>query len=120
MVARTKSKIACFAGPSFHDGSNPPGVCAGAETGRSGADNAGSSANVESRTRRLIPEGFMFDSEAAGQLLDGGFLSFSMACSTEKLPGFCWGGNCLKLSRCCATSDCAGTSTKAWSTNHRT
>jgi hypothetical protein len=22
-------------------------------------------------------------------LLDSGFLSFSMACSTEKLPGFC-------------------------------
>jgi hypothetical protein len=70
MVARTKSKIACFAGPSFHDGSNPPGVCAGAETGRSGPDNAGSSANVESRTRRLIPEegaiDFMFDPDAAG------------------------------------------------------
>jgi hypothetical protein len=70
MVARTKSKIACFVGPSFHDGSNPPGVCAGAETGRSAPDNAGSSANVESRTRRLIPEegaiGFMFDSDAAG------------------------------------------------------
>jgi hypothetical protein len=70
MVARTKSKIACFAGPSFHDGSNRPGVCVGAETGRIGPDNAGSSANVESRTRRLIPGegaiGFIFDSDAAG------------------------------------------------------
>jgi hypothetical protein len=24
MVARTKSKIACFAGPAFHDGGSPP------------------------------------------------------------------------------------------------
>ena len=39
---------------------------------------------------------------------------------TEKEPGLWRGGNCLKLSRCCATSDCAGTSTKACSTNHRT
>ena len=68
MVARTKSKIACFAGPSFHDGSRPPGaaVCAGADAERNGADKAGSIANVESRTRRLIPEdrmvGFMLGS----------------------------------------------------------
>ena len=32
-----------------------------------------------------------------------------MACSTEKLPGFWRGGNCWKLTRCCATSACAGT-----------
>src|SRR5262245_3481327 len=68
MVARTKSKIACFAGPSFHDGSKlPPGVavCAKAETGSSGPQNVASSTNVESRTRRLIPQdgaiGCMFD-----------------------------------------------------------
>ena len=43
MVARTRSEIACFAGPSFHDGNSPPGaaVCAGAEAGRNGADKAG-------------------------------------------------------------------------------
>jgi hypothetical protein len=58
MVARTKSKIACFAAPSFHDGNRPPdvAVCAGADAARNGADKAGSVANVESRTRRLIPE----------------------------------------------------------------
>src|SRR6516165_5663757 len=66
MVARTKSKIACFAGPSFQDGSKPPAVavCAGAETGRSGPKSVARSANVESRTRRFIPEegaiGLMF------------------------------------------------------------
>ena len=30
-----------------------------------------------------------------------------MACSTEKLPCFWRGGNCWKLTRCCATSDCS-------------
>jgi hypothetical protein len=47
-----------FAAPSFHDRSSPHGaaVCAGAEAGRNGADKAGSVANAESRTRRLIPE----------------------------------------------------------------
>src|SRR5215831_505781 len=112
MAERTKSKIACFAGPSFHEGSKPPpgvAVCAKAKTGRSGPDNAGRSASVESRTRRSIPEegaiGCMFDLDAAGKLLDGGFLSFFMACSTEKLlpPGAA--GNCRKLTRCCATSE---------------
>src|SRR5215471_20974176 len=52
---RTKSKIACFAAPSFHDGSTPPGACANAATG-SVADKIGSVARVESRTRRLIRE----------------------------------------------------------------
>ena len=42
------------------------------------------------------------------QLLDGGFLSFSMACSTEKQPGLWRGGNCSKLSRCCATRPAPG------------
>src|SRR5215468_1312621 len=53
VVPRTKSKIACFAGPSFHDGSKPPpgvAVCAKAETGSRGPDKAGSSASVESKT----------------------------------------------------------------------
>src|SRR5262245_48931052 len=59
MVARTKSKIACFAGPSFHDGNRPTdgANCADADRGPSAADIAGSIANVESKTRRLIPEG---------------------------------------------------------------
>src|SRR5262249_4548602 len=72
-----------FAGPSFHEGSKPPpgvAVCAKAKTGRSGPDNAGRSASVESRTRRWIPEegaiGCMFDLDAAGKLLDGGFQMF--------------------------------------------
>src|SRR5215510_4178308 len=32
-----------------------------------------------------------------GQLLDGGFLNFSMACSTEKLPSRWRDGTCWKL-----------------------
>jgi hypothetical protein len=46
-------------GPAFQDGSKPlsaVAVWASAEVGRSGPYNAGSEANVESRTRRLIPE----------------------------------------------------------------
>ena len=39
---------------------------------------------------------------------------------TRDLPGFWRGGNCWKLTRCCPTSACAGTSTKACSTNHLT
>src|SRR5262245_11974155 len=75
MVARTKSKIACFGGPSFQDASKPPpdiAVCASPETGRSSPNNAGSNASVEMRTRRVAPEegaiGFMFDSHAAGSI----------------------------------------------------
>jgi hypothetical protein len=72
VVVRTKSKIACFAGPSFQDGSKSPAlaVCASADMETSGADNAGSNASVESRARRLMPEedaiGCMFDLHAAG------------------------------------------------------
>ena len=68
VLTRTKCKIACFAGPSFQDGSTPLDVCAGAETGRSGPHNAGSNASIESRTRRLTPEEgaieFIFDFDA--------------------------------------------------------
>jgi hypothetical protein len=68
MVARTKSKIACFAALSFHDGSGPPAaaVCAGAETGRRVPAATGSIARVESMARRLMPAeaaiGFMVSS----------------------------------------------------------
>src|SRR5262245_25247392 len=52
--------IACFAAPSFHDGITPT-VCAGTAVEKSGADRTGSIANVETRTRRSMPddEGFM-------------------------------------------------------------
>ena len=66
VVACTNATSACLAGPSVHDGSAPPGgtVCADAETEKSGANHAGSTANVESRARRLTPKegmlGFMF------------------------------------------------------------
>src|SRR5262249_46237350 len=72
VVTRTKSKIACFAGPSLHDGSKSPAiaVCASAEKETSGADNAASNASAESRARRLTPEEgaieFMFDPVLAG------------------------------------------------------
>ena len=79
MVARTKSKIACFAAPSFHDGSSPPGaaVCAGADAERNGVDKAGSVAKVASRTRRLIPE--------------NGLLGFTLVSSqTFDVEANCW------------------------------
>src|SRR5208282_5866571 len=41
-----------------------------------------------------------------------------MAWSTEKLPGFCRGGNSWKDWMCCATIACAGTKTKRCSMNH--
>jgi hypothetical protein len=56
VVSRTKSRIACFAGPSFHDGSAPleVAVCADAEMDASGAEKTGTNANVESRARRSM------------------------------------------------------------------
>ena len=56
VVARTKSTIACFAGPSFHDGSGPPGVavCAGADAGRERYGQVPeATAMIESRARRF-------------------------------------------------------------------
>ncbi len=47
----TKSVIDVLVGPSFHDGSPSACACAGME--RSGPIRAGSTASVESRTRRL-------------------------------------------------------------------
>src|SRR5262245_1715584 len=89
MVARTKSKIACFAAPSFHEGNRPTNGanCADADRGPSAADIAGSIANVESKTRRLTPEGLSSGFTLAPftlrddtlVALDSGFLSFSMA-----------------------------------------
>src|SRR5271170_3604638 len=54
VVVRTKSRIACFAGPSFHDGSAAVdvAVCADAETDKNRAHIAGRSAKVEMRARR--------------------------------------------------------------------
>src|SRR6185436_20229468 len=51
--------MACFAAPSFHDGNGLPsaGACAAAGMEWSSPDRAGSMANVESMTRRLIPDG---------------------------------------------------------------
>ena len=58
VVHRTKSRIACFAGPSFHEGSAALEVvvCADAGAVNSGTDKAGSSAIVESKARQSIPE----------------------------------------------------------------
>src|ERR1700733_12368094 len=61
VVSRTKSRIACLADPSFHDGNGPlEAVSADAETDKGGADRAGSNANVVSRVRRSMPERRMF------------------------------------------------------------
>jgi hypothetical protein len=58
VTAVTKSTIDCFAAPSFHDGSGAVdiAVCARTKLGSSDADKAGSTARLESRTRRLNPE----------------------------------------------------------------
>ena len=95
MVVRMKSKIACFAGPSLHDGSKSfvVAVCARVDTGSSGPDNAGSNANVESRTRRLTPEqgAIGFTLEIVGSCLHGG-------CSLGLPPlGYC-PSRCLSIS----------------------
>src|SRR5580704_4301740 len=62
VTAATKFRIACFAAPSFHEGSGLPvvTVCADAETGRSAPGKAGSIAKVESSVRRLSPEKKLF------------------------------------------------------------
>src|SRR6185312_4604453 len=58
VVARTKSRIACFAGPSFHDASGDPPdvVCAWASVGGHEADRTGSTARLETNVRRSIPD----------------------------------------------------------------
>src|SRR5882757_1003077 len=58
VMSRTKSRIACFAGPSFQDGSAAVGVvpCADTWVGKNGADKAGSNASVESNARRSMTE----------------------------------------------------------------
>ena len=51
VVARTKSTIACLAGPSFHDGSRHSTPWSAQRGDRKvGADKAGSTANVETET----------------------------------------------------------------------
>src|SRR5271170_8164287 len=75
VVTRTKSRIACFAGPSFHEanGSDGKGPCAGGPPGncacaaaRRSPDSTTGAANHESRMRRRLTTGrgmigFMFD-----------------------------------------------------------
>src|SRR5262245_46757110 len=57
VVTRTKSRIACFAGPSFHDArGDPPDVCAWASVGGHEADRTGSAARPETSVRRSIPD----------------------------------------------------------------
>jgi hypothetical protein len=61
VVALTSSMMACLAGPSFQKDSGS--VCACAAVKRSIEGNTASAAKVESKVRRLIPEGsisFMF------------------------------------------------------------
>src|SRR6185436_2791742 len=58
VVAFTKSTIACFAGPSFHEGrvSVAEGASASAVRGRSSTNTIADAANAASRTRRLMLE----------------------------------------------------------------
>src|SRR5262245_15756166 len=56
VVTRTKSRIACFAGPSFHDARDAlDAVCAWATAGRNVPDRAGSRAKLVTKVRRSIP-----------------------------------------------------------------
>src|SRR6476620_5693424 len=57
-VTRTKSRIACFAGPSFHDASGDPAdvVCACAGVAGHEADRTGRTARLETKVRRSIPD----------------------------------------------------------------
>jgi len=71
MVSRTKAIIACFAAPSFQDGSGSPAAWASAGRVTKGAGRMGSAAKVESRTRRLIPEEEALDVIVGGILLYG-------------------------------------------------
>src|SRR5262245_50062049 len=60
VVHRTKSRIACLAGPSFHEGNAPiEMVWADADTNKGGADRAGSNTSFESKLRRSIPDRIM-------------------------------------------------------------
>src|SRR5712672_316190 len=58
VVALTKSRIACLAGPSFHDGSAAltAAVCAEADPGGINLYKIGSNANDEIRARRSMAE----------------------------------------------------------------
>src|ERR1019366_3318141 len=52
VVARTKSRIACFAGPSFQDGRTLDGACPIATTGTNAAAAASSTGKAEIKVRR--------------------------------------------------------------------
>jgi hypothetical protein len=54
VVARTKSTITCFAGPSFQEDRGFAGTCARAAVGTNKLGNAGTVANVARSTRRLM------------------------------------------------------------------
>jgi hypothetical protein len=57
VVARTKSRIACFAGPLFQEINGPSDVvCASAGIERTASDSAGSRAMLEVSARRLISD----------------------------------------------------------------
>jgi hypothetical protein len=61
VVVRTKSRIARFAAPSFHEGNGfvDGVVCADAGIVRSGLDKAGNDVKIEIRTRRFTDDGLM-------------------------------------------------------------
>src|SRR5271154_2820540 len=90
VVACTKSRIACFAGPSFHEGSGsagncpcgggPTGNCACAAVVRRSPDSTGSVASVESKKRRLMPE----KADTDLMLLHSLMLSYSLP--PKKIP----------------------------------
>src|SRR5271169_5050983 len=58
VTVATKLRIACFAAPSFHEGSGLPvvAVCADAEVGSIAPGNDGRIAKAESSVRRLSPK----------------------------------------------------------------
>src|SRR3954469_627430 len=87
VTRETKFVIEALTSPLFQDGSGSVLACASNVAGRSGPITVGIAASAESRTRRLIvPFEFIDFIFPLGkgrerQLLDGGFRSFSIACS---------------------------------------
>src|SRR5208282_6811017 len=72
VVVLTKSTIACFACPSFHEGSGSPAASACAETEKSGADKAGNAAIVLSKARRpILDEPVLIDVSCDSRVIPG-------------------------------------------------
>src|SRR3981189_3496210 len=104
VVTRTKSTIACFAGPSFHDDSSPPDVvvCACAEAVKRVPDKAGSTANDASRARRFVPKeievGFILIAPQTRDVVPGCLpVRFQCSAGAICLPDWNWSSSTQRL-----------------------